>query len=512
MPVGVPGELCVGGVAVAQGYLNRPELTAEKFVANPHADGMLYRTGDLARWLPDGNIEFLGRTDRQIKIRGFRIEPGEIEAVIERHPEIRAGCRDDRAGTRGEARLVAYVTTVGSAAARGGRAPAVRRRARSRLHGSGGVGHVDSFPLTPNGKVDVSALPEPEWDRSAATEEFVAPRTATERAVASVWSDVLGIEEVGVNDNFFDLGGHSLLAVRMVAELDRAHRREVCRWPASSRTQRSATLAVAIDKEHEDEAPWESLLPLRPEGTKAPLYLFSWVGGEVFGYREFVQRYPEGRPLYGLRAPGLDRRSMPFATIEEIADALSRRDPAVPARWAVPLRRILLRWSRGLRGRAATDGGGSRIGVRRAHELFPVRACRRHASHRRAVTLPAGSSRRLQKRRAFGAKLGVVKARLTSPSSPQRRLLPEAHFRSGVRAYRLAARTGWRWPQRYWRFGLIAGELAKAAYVTPSRMFASPSSALSPTSATSGRRSGADWRAVESTCTPSRQTASPISR
>ncbi len=314
MPVGVPGELCVGGVAVAQGYLNRPELNAEKFVPSPLGDGLLYRTGDLARWLPDGTVEFLGRTDRQVKIRGFRIEPGEIEAVLERHPAISQAVVTDR-----DARLVAYVTVADSL-----QLPEpdelrafVTEHVPVYMVPAAWV-TVDAFQLTPNGKVDVSALPEPEWDRSAAAEAFVAPSTETERAIAAVWKDVLAIEDVGVNDNFFDLGGHSLLAVRMVAEIER---RVGVRLPLTRLFQDAtvATLAVAIEEERGDDTPWESIVPLRTEGANPPLFLFGWVDGELLGYRDFVRSFPAGQPLYGLRAPGLDKQSIPYSTIEEIA-------------------------------------------------------------------------------------------------------------------------------------------------------------------------------------------------
>ncbi len=224
-PIGIPGELCVGGVAVGRGYLNRPELSAERFVPDPFSDepdALLYRTGDLARWLPDGTIDFLGRTDRQIKIRGFRIEPGEIEAVLERRSEIRASAVVDRLDPRGETRLVAYI----DAAAAPSEAPPEAADLRAYL--SEHVPHymvpsayvtVDELPQTPNGKVDRDALPDPEWDHATVSEEFVAPRTEAERRVADVWSDVLSVEEIGVHDNFFALGGHSLLAMQVMSRL-----------------------------------------------------------------------------------------------------------------------------------------------------------------------------------------------------------------------------------------------------------------------------------------------------
>jgi amino acid adenylation domain-containing protein len=220
MPVGIPGELCIGGVGVAQGYLNRPELTAERFVPNPFEDGLLYRTGDLARWLPDGNVEFIGRADRQLKIRGFRIEPGEIEAVLERHSSVHKAVVTARAEAGSDARLVAYLTVDT------GVAPPEPDELRSfvsehvpayMIPAAWVV--VDEFLVTPNGKVNMAALPEPEWDRSAATDEFVAPRTETELAIAAVWKDVLSIDEIGVNDNFFALGGHSLLGMQVLSRL-----------------------------------------------------------------------------------------------------------------------------------------------------------------------------------------------------------------------------------------------------------------------------------------------------
>lgn len=221
-PIGIPGELCVGGVAVARGYLNRPELSAERFVPGPfhEADGaLLYRTGDLARWLPDGTIDFLGRTDRQIKIRGFRIEPGEIEAVLERCPGVRAAAVIDRRDTLGETRLVGYLRVDEAQEP----SPAELRAFLS--------DHVPNYmvpsvyvtvkdlPLTPNGKVDRDALPEPEWEQAVAPDEFVAPRTEAERQTAAIWSSVLSVSDIGINDNFFALGGHSLLAMQVMSRV-----------------------------------------------------------------------------------------------------------------------------------------------------------------------------------------------------------------------------------------------------------------------------------------------------
>ena len=222
VPTGVAGELCVGGLGVAQGYLNRPDLTAERFVDSPFGGpgSRLYRTGDLARWLPDGNIEFLGRADRQLKIRGFRIEPGEIEAVLERHQGVRAAAVVPWERRPGDVRLIAYYEPSGSE----GRlipmccATLLLSELPAFMMPSAFIS-VTAFPLTPNGKVDRAALPQPE------SADFADPaseplRTEMEFTVAKLWSEVLDVEVSGANDNFFALGGHSLLAARVISRLN----------------------------------------------------------------------------------------------------------------------------------------------------------------------------------------------------------------------------------------------------------------------------------------------------
>jgi aspartate racemase len=216
VPVGVAGELHIGGDGLARGYVNCPELTAEKFIFNPFSGepgARLYRTGDLARYLPDGNIEFLGRTDHQVKVRGFRIELGEIESVLTGYPGVREAVVAAREDVPGDKRLVAYLMT-----SNGGEPPKVSEL-RSLLQAKlpeymvpSAFVTLDRFPLTPNGKVDRKALPRPDLQSEPAG--FVPPASATEKALANIWSEVLGIKQVGLHDNFFELGGHSLLATR----------------------------------------------------------------------------------------------------------------------------------------------------------------------------------------------------------------------------------------------------------------------------------------------------------
>ncbi|MFL6198800.1 MAG: amino acid adenylation domain-containing protein, partial [Thermoanaerobaculia bacterium] len=208
VPVGVPGELCIGGEGLARGYLDAPDLTAERFVPDPFAEGRMYRTGDLVRWLPDGRIEFLGRIDFQVKVRGFRIELGEIEAALSAHPSVRqavAGLRDGR--------LVAWIVSDGEAGLR----EHLKGRLPEYMIPSAFV-RMDAFPLTPSGKVDRRALPEP----SLGERRFVAPHGEVEEMVAGIWSDLLGAGQIGRDDSFFELGGHSLLATRLVSRLRRA--------------------------------------------------------------------------------------------------------------------------------------------------------------------------------------------------------------------------------------------------------------------------------------------------
>jgi amino acid adenylation domain-containing protein len=221
-PVGVAGELYIGGIGLARGYVNRPDLTAEKFIPNPFSaepGTRLYRTGDVARWRSDGNIEFLGRRDSQVKIRGFRIELGEIEAALSQHPEVQSAVVLAREDVPGEKRLVSYI---------------VPRQAQSltvsdlRQFLQGKLPHymipavfvwLEHLPLTPSGKIDRRALPTPESGRPNLDAVYVAPQTALEEIIAGIWASLLGVERVGIHDNFFESGGDSLTGTRLVARL-----------------------------------------------------------------------------------------------------------------------------------------------------------------------------------------------------------------------------------------------------------------------------------------------------
>ena len=219
--VGVSGELYIGGDGLARAYLNRAGLTAERFIPNPYSGtegARLYRTGDVARYLADGRIEYVGRADEQVKVRGYRIELGEVEAVLERQAGV-AECAVVVRGEEGEKRLVAYVVPEAEANLS---VTELRARLGEQLPGymvPGVFVMLEALPLTKNGKVDRRALPAPEESGLAQSEEYVAPRTATEEILAGIWQSVLRVEQVGINDNFFELGGHSLLATQLVSRL-----------------------------------------------------------------------------------------------------------------------------------------------------------------------------------------------------------------------------------------------------------------------------------------------------
>jgi amino acid adenylation domain-containing protein len=222
VPIGVVGELYAGGNGLARGYSNNPELTAQKFLPHPFSctpGERLYRTGDLARYLDDGNIEFLGRIDHQVKIRGFRIESEEIEAVLSQHPLLRQAVVVARNEVGAEKQLVAYAVRKQESAATVAELRAfLRRQLPDYMIPSSWV-FLDALPLTPNGKVDPKALPAPQPGINGLGEGYVAPRTSTEQAVARIWVDLLKLERVGVEDNFFDLGGHSLLATQVLSRV-----------------------------------------------------------------------------------------------------------------------------------------------------------------------------------------------------------------------------------------------------------------------------------------------------
>ncbi|MBV9772499.1 MAG: amino acid adenylation domain-containing protein, partial [Gemmatimonadetes bacterium] len=269
-PVGIPGELYVGGVGVARGYLGRAAQTSESFVPDPfsgEAGARLYRTGDRVRWLADGTLEYLGRLDFQVKIRGFRIEPGEVEAVLREHALVRQVMVVAREDARGEKRLVAYVVPeAGTEVTRAELRTHLRERVPEHMVPSAFV-LLEALPLNASGKVDRRALPPPEHEEVGAS---VAPRTMVEEVLAGIWAEVLGIERVGVEESFFELGGHSLLAMRVVSRAREAFRVEL---PLRALFEAPTVAALAERIEGLRRAGAEAAPPIERARREGPLPL-----------------------------------------------------------------------------------------------------------------------------------------------------------------------------------------------------------------------------------------------
>ena len=320
VPIGVPGELHIGGRSLARGYLNRPDLTADKFIPDPFsnvAGARMYKTGDLARHLPDGNIEYIGRTDHQVKIRGFRIELGEIEAVLAQHPFVRQALVSTHQEASGEKCLVAYV--VGDR-----EHPPTTGDMRSFLKDKVPEYMVpsvfmllDSLPTMPNGKADRSALPKPDQTRPEMQRTFVGPRDDLELQLTGLWEEVLNIRPIGVTDNFFELGGHSLLAVRLFALIDKRLGKKLP-LAALFRGATVESLAEIVRQNSFSETP-SSLVPIQPNGNKRPLFLVHPAGGHVFPFVGLAQCLGPDQPCYGLQARGVEEGQEPHTRIEDMA-------------------------------------------------------------------------------------------------------------------------------------------------------------------------------------------------
>jgi thioesterase domain-containing protein/acyl carrier protein len=316
VPVGVPGELYIGGVPLARGYLGRPELTAEKFVPHPFSStpgARLYRTGDLARRRADGVLEFLGRADEQVKVRGFRIELGEIESVLASYPAVREATVVVREDQPGDKRLVAYVT--GEAKDLG--TPELRRVLESKLPAymvPSAFVVLEALPLTPNGKVDRKALPAPDGLPSE-TRDFVAPRDILELQLTQVFEEVLGGGPIGAKSDFFELGGHSLLAVQLLRRIEQATGRSL---PMSALFE-GATVEHLAHLLRQEPRPWTPLVPMGREEGGRPFFCVHPVGGNVLCYTELARALGPELRFYGLQAPGLEGVQAPLETFEALA-------------------------------------------------------------------------------------------------------------------------------------------------------------------------------------------------
>jgi amino acid adenylation domain-containing protein len=310
VPLGCIGEVCIGGAGVSRGYLSRPALTAERFVPDPFGaqGGRLYRTGDMARIRQDGELEFIGRRDHQVKVRGFRIELGEIEVALRTHPSVEEVVVVAREASRGDKQLIAYISTQPGRTAT---PQSLREHVAAHLPDfmvPSRFFFLAGLPLTANGKIDRSALPVPE---RAPAEDYAAPRTPLEAELCAIFGEVLGVEKVGLDGNFFAMGGHSLMAMKLLARL-----REVL----------GADLTLAELLTHPtvrgllERGGSEALVPLQAHGSRVPLVLVHPMTGDVFCYGELA-RHLHDRPVFGLRSPRLRDDGPPPGSLAELVCA-----------------------------------------------------------------------------------------------------------------------------------------------------------------------------------------------
>jgi amino acid adenylation domain-containing protein len=337
----LPGELYVGGDGVARGYLNRAELTAERFIPDPfgrEAGARLYRTGDLARRLGNGDIEYLGRADDQVKIRGFRIEPGEIETALLTHRSLQAAVvvarPDNNGGINGDWRLCAYIVARQSAELR---IDELRAHLRERLpeHMLPAVFvELEEIPLTPHGKLDKKNLPEPGRERPEFEKRYEAARNGVEAMLSELWSDVLGVEHIGIHDDFFDLGGDSIKGVIFINRLQQ-HLGEIVHVVNIFNAPTIASFAKYMEEQHPDavtkiigsplrdaatlSGPEQVLVSIQPQGSLPPFFCVHAVGGNVFSYVSLARRLGPAQPFYALQARGLMGAQEPHTRIEEMA-------------------------------------------------------------------------------------------------------------------------------------------------------------------------------------------------
>ncbi|MCX5103969.1 amino acid adenylation domain-containing protein [Streptomyces sp. NBC_00439] len=344
-PVGIPGHALLGGICLARHYHNRPDLTRQRFTTNPlappHPDPRTYHTGDLVKWRPDGTLEFIGRIDNQIKLRGYRIELGEIEAALNTHPHIHTTTVTTREDTPGNKQLIAYiVATPDNTPTTHQLRTHLQRQLPDYMVPSTYV-TLDQLPLTPNGKVDTKALPAPDHHRPELATTYTAPRNSTEEIITGVWSDVLGIDTIGIHDNFFELGGQSISSVRVVSRLRDAGLgvalQQFVRHPTV------AQLAAALDVPQAASAGLVVLLSSVADPELPVLFCVHPGGGSTHPYRALARCLAGRFTVYGVQAPGLNADEVPLVGFESIADRywreIRRVRPAGPC--------TILGWSTG---------------------------------------------------------------------------------------------------------------------------------------------------------------------
>lgn len=315
-PIGVVGELHIGGEGLARGYLNHPELTAEKFISNPYGEGKIYKTGDLARYLPDGNIEYIGRIDNQVKIRGFRIELGEIEVVLNQQKFIDESVVIVREDEPGDKRLVAYYIP-----------PENQQKNSQELRDFLKVElpeymipsvfvELETLPLTPNGKINRRALPKPENFDYQTKDVFVLPGNELEIQLQKIWQKILNVKSISIRDNFFELGGHSLLALQLFNQIKQKIGQDL---PLATLFQAPTIEELAhIIQQQGWSSTWSSLVPIQTQGTQTPFF-FHGGAADAVTWAKFARSLPSEQPFYALQRPDLDGQAVTLISVEEMA-------------------------------------------------------------------------------------------------------------------------------------------------------------------------------------------------
>lgn len=316
VPAGVPGEICIGGIGVGEGYWNNPEKTVQAFVRNPFVDepgATMYRTGDLGRWLGDGSIEYLDRVDNQVKVRGFRIELGEVEAALSALAGVRENVvivRDDMPGGKA---LAAYV--VAAEPQLGLDAANLRAQLRESLPDfmvPAAITVLEALPLTPAGKIDRKSLPRP-ISLQIAGNDYVAPTNPVEETLVNIWESLMPLERIGITDNFFEIGGHSLIGVRIIAKVNKAFSTQL-QVSALLTTQTIEKLARLISSDVDDK----SIVVTIYDNGKPPLFMVHPVGGDVLCYADLARTLSEKYAIYGIRSKGLDGTTPPYQSFDEM--------------------------------------------------------------------------------------------------------------------------------------------------------------------------------------------------
>ena len=320
VPIGVAGELHIGGEGLARGYLRRPELTAEKFIAHPFSrdlEARLYKTGDLARYLPSGDIEFLGRIDHQTKIRGFRIELGEIEAVLRQHHAVNEAVVAVREDTPGDQRLVAYFVLAQEPTPTGSELRDFLKKKLPEYMVPSAFVTLRAMPLTPNGKVNRRVLPAPDAADLAPKVKFARPKDVIEVRLVEIWETVLGVRPIGVRHNFFELGGHSLVAVRLMHRIEQAFGKNL---PIATLLQAPTIEQLAAILRQKEWSPSLScLVPIQTGGSKPPFFCVHGINGTVVRFRDLARHLGSDQPFYGVQAHGLDERHSAHTQAEDMA-------------------------------------------------------------------------------------------------------------------------------------------------------------------------------------------------